>query len=190
MSLFEVDSERVLATAATASDIAQAPQRARTAMALIDAHPVGVIVSDLVVGGEHVAGMLKGLKAQRPEIVSLVLTPFQDVSLFVGLINQGQVYRLLPKPLRRGPLGASLASALRHHRSLRNAPGLRDAHRVEPIRDVGERSVAERVTEVRIRWPSGWLSARPTTAAAAPQPSVSVANSRMTSARVTSSTRA
>ena len=36
------------------------------AMALIDAHPVGVIVSDLVVGGEHVAGMLKGLKAQRP----------------------------------------------------------------------------------------------------------------------------
>lgn len=126
------------------------------AMALIDAHPVGVIVSDLVVGGEHVAGMLKGLKAQRPEIVSLVLTPFQDVSLFVGLINQGQVYRLLPKPLRRGPLGASLASALRHHRSLRNAPGLRDAHRVEPIRDVGERSVAERVMGLlsRLRRPA------------------------------------
>jgi len=115
------------------------------AMALIDRHPIGVVVSDLVVGGEHVAGMLKGLKGQRPDIVSLVLTPFQDVSLFVGLINQGQVYRLLPKPLRRGPLGASLASALRHHHALQRAPALREAHRVEAIHDAGERTVAARV---------------------------------------------
>ncbi|HEX4895191.1 MAG TPA: response regulator [Solimonas sp.] len=100
------------------------------AMLAIERHNVAVIVSELAVAGESVTGLLKLLKAQHPEIVTVVLTPFQDVSVFVGLINQGQVYRLLPKPLRRGAFGMSIASALRHHRLLKAAPDLRAAHAV------------------------------------------------------------
>lgn len=115
------------------------------ALPLIAAEPIGVVVSELAVGGDNVTGLLKWLKAEHPEIVSIVLTPFQDVSVFIGLINQGQVYRLLPKPVRPGPLGMSLASALRHHRALRDAPALKAAHRVEQMRDSVELSVANRV---------------------------------------------
>ena len=115
------------------------------ALSLIQAHPVGVIVSELTVRHEPITGLLKVLKKQHPEIVTVVLTPFQDVSVFVGLINQGQVYRLLPKPMRRGPLGMNLMSALRHHRSLRAAPQLRVAHVVEQLREAQEIGVAQRV---------------------------------------------
>lgn len=115
------------------------------ALPLIAAQPIAVVVSELAVGGDNVTGLLKWLKAEHPEIVSIVLTPFQDVSVFIGLINQGQVYRLLPKPVRAGPLGMSLASALRHHRALRDAPALVAAHSVEKIQDSVELSVANRV---------------------------------------------
>jgi serine/threonine-protein kinase len=123
------------------------------ALSLLSVHDIGVVVSELVVGAESVTALLKLLKAQHPEVVTLVLTPFQDVTVFIGLINQGQVYRLLPKPLRRGPLSMSLASALRHHRMLKNSPGLIRTQAVETLRAPEELGVATRLMGVlgRIR---------------------------------------
>jgi DNA-binding NtrC family response regulator len=117
------------------------------AMEMLEQHTISVIVTELMVRNESVTPLLKLLKAQHPEVVSIVLTPFQDVGTFIGLINQAQVYRLLPKPVRKGPLGMNIGSALRHHRLLRAAPGLRAAHRVEAIRQPEELSsgVATRV---------------------------------------------
>lgn len=117
------------------------------AMELLEQHEISLIISELVVRHESVTPLLKLLKAQHPEVVTIVLTPFQDVSVFIGLINQGQVYRLLPKPVRRGPLGMNIGSALRHHRALRDAPKLRAAYQVEKIRQPEELSsgVAARV---------------------------------------------
>lgn len=106
---------------------------------------IGVIVSELVVGRESIAPFLKILKAQHPEVVTIVMTPFQDTTVLIGLINQGQVFRFLPKPIRRGPLGMNIASALRHHRLLKASPRLRAAHAVEKIRQPEEASVAGRV---------------------------------------------
>lgn len=115
------------------------------ALSLLADYPIGVVVSELVVGGESVTALLKLLKAEHPEVVTIVLTPFQDVTVFIGLINQGQVYRLLPKPVRKGAFSMSIASALKHHRVLRDAPNLRAAHRVEQMRQPDELSVAGRV---------------------------------------------
>ncbi len=115
------------------------------ALEMLGRHSIGVVVSELVVGGESVTALLKMLKAEHPEVVAIVLTPFEDVGVFIGLINQGQVYRLLPKPVRKGAFSMSLASALRHHRALAAAPSLRTAHRVEPLREPEEISVAGRV---------------------------------------------
>jgi DNA-binding NtrC family response regulator len=115
------------------------------ALAAFEREAIGIVVSELAVAGQSVTGLLKTLKAEHPEVVTIVLTPFADVSVFIGLINQGQVYRLLPKPLRRGAFSMSLASALRHHRLLRAAPVLRAAHAVEKIRSADESTVAARV---------------------------------------------
>ena len=132
-------------------------QSLEQAMSLIEQHGIAVIVSELAVGRERVTALLKLLKAEHPQIVTIVLTPFQDVSVFIGLINQGQVYRLLPKPLRRGAFSMSIASALRHHRLLRAAPALRAAHVVETLRDPEEAGIATRVRGLlsRLRGRSG-----------------------------------
>lgn len=111
----------------------------------LEREPVGVIVSELEVGGERLTGALKALKAQHPEVVTIVLTPFQDIGTLVGLINEGQVYRLLPKPIRKGPLAMNLASALRHHRALKAAPKLAARHHVQPVKAAEEIGVAGRV---------------------------------------------
>ena len=111
----------------------------------LENHPVGVIVSELVVQRESLTAALKLLKGQYPEVVTIVMTPFQDTGVLINLINQGQIYRLLPKPLRPGPLGMNIASALRHHRMLKSSPGLRSRHAVEKIRQPEELSVANRV---------------------------------------------
>jgi len=108
-------------------------------------YAVGVIVSELVVQRESLTAALKLLKAQYPEVVTIVMTPFQDTGVLINLINQGQIYRLLPKPVRRGPLGMNIASALRHHRMLKSSPALRSRHVVETIRQPEELSVANRV---------------------------------------------
>lgn len=121
------------------------------ALVVIQRHPVGVVVSELILNGENITTLLKVLKAEHPEIVSIVLTPFQDTSVLIGLINQGQVYRFLPKPVRRGPLGMNIASALRHHSVLKSAPKLRAAHAVEKLRQPDELSLASRVMGVLSR---------------------------------------
>lgn len=106
---------------------------------------IGVVISDLFVRREPIAIALKMLKAQHPEVVSIVMTPFQDTTALVSLINQGQVFRFLPKPIRRGPLGMSIASALRHHLQLKNAPRLRAAYAVKHVEPSEDQSVAKRV---------------------------------------------
>lgn len=127
------------------------------AFAQLERAKVGVIISELEVAGESVTGMLKALKAQHPEVVSIVLTPFTDINMLVGLINEGQVFRLLPKPLRKGPLAMNLASALKHHRALKAAPRLAQRHQVQAMKVPEEISIASRVAGFlsRLRRSSG-----------------------------------
>lgn len=115
------------------------------ALELLSSQRVGVVVSELLLGREHIATMLKVLKADYPEVVTVVMTPFQDTTVLIGLINQGQVYRFLPKPVRRGPLGMNLASALRQHRALKNSSALRATQAVEALQQPEELGVASRV---------------------------------------------
>lgn len=106
---------------------------------------IGVIVSELTVRQQNCAAALKLLKARHPELVTIVLTPFQDVGVLIGLINQGQIFRLLPKPARPGPLGMSLAAALRHHRLLRSSVEQRNRHQVERMAVPQDGGLSERL---------------------------------------------
>ena len=117
------------------------------AMVFLETQEIGVIVSELIVGNDSIGTFLKLLKAEHPQIVTIVLTPLNDAGIFINLINQGQVYRLLPKPLRRGPFGMNLGSALRHHQTLKASPRLRMVHAVQTLRapQPDEASVATRV---------------------------------------------
>lgn len=142
------DDESVFASV---SDIVAASRPvlwARTldqALEMLASRDIAIVISELTVGGQSATTLIKLLKAEHPQIVTMVLTPFQDITTFIGLINQGQVFRLLPKPVRRGAFSMSLTSALRHHRMLHQAPEWQAAHRVETLRQPEEISVAGRV---------------------------------------------
>ena len=108
--------------------------RARTvpeAVALLDSEPVSVLVSETHVGRVDTTALLRLLKQSRPEIVSVVLTAQSDVESVVKLINQGQVYRFIPKPVKAGYLKILLASALQKHHELAKVPGAVRRHAVE-----------------------------------------------------------
>ena len=101
-------------------------------------YDIGVCVTDIHIGGENIAPIIFTLKQDAPHLVVLVQTQFQDASLLIDLINKGQVYRCLPKPMRASLLEVSVNRAFRHHAKLKANPDMAKRHEVEhdPDNDV------------------------------------------------------
>ncbi len=113
------------------------------ALTLLERANVAVVVSEVCVGGEDITPFLKTLKRFRPHIVTVVLTAFHDAGQLVGLINQAQVYRVLPKPLRRNLTLRSIQSGLDRSREIRCRPEAALRHKVDaPAQDTDSGLVA------------------------------------------------
>lgn len=102
------------------------------ALAALAEHDTAVLVADLPPGGE-IADALKTLKQYSPRTQTIVAARFADARVLIGLINQGQVFRFLPKPLSRELLRRSLAAALERHADLVRAPEMQQRHAVEAV---------------------------------------------------------
>jgi len=110
------------------------------AVAILSAQPVSVLVSETRVGRMDATPLVKLLKQRHPEIVSMVFTVNSDVDAIIKLINQGQIYRFIPKPVKPGFLKIMLASAVHKHRELKSNPGVTQRHAVEtPPHDMEEK---------------------------------------------------
>ncbi len=101
------------------------------AVAVLSSETVAVLVSDTRVGRMDTTPLVKMLKKRQPEIVSIVFTVDSDVDAVIKLINQGQIYRFIPKPVKAGFLKIMLASAVTKHRELKKVPGTAMRHAVE-----------------------------------------------------------
>jgi DNA-binding NtrC family response regulator len=121
------------------------------AVAILADAPVSVLVSETHVGRRDTTGLLRLLKQSHPEIVSVVVTAESDVDAVVKLINQGQVYRFIPKPVKPGFLKILLASALQKHHELLKVPGAAQRHAVEQaptsVREQLMRDVAQQTPQ-------------------------------------------
>lgn len=83
---------------------------------------VDLLVSDLKLGGEDTAPLLKTLAQAHPRLLSLVVTPFKDTQALLRLINEAQIFRYLPKPIRPGLFEKGLSAAARQAQAWRNQP--------------------------------------------------------------------
>ncbi|MCD6060354.1 MAG: response regulator [Moraxellaceae bacterium] len=92
------------------------------ALDVLTTQPVAILVTELSLGDEDLSAMLKTLKQEHPELLTIILTCFKDTSRLVELINQAQIYRYLPKPLRKGLLGQNIESTIARYRRLRAQP--------------------------------------------------------------------
>jgi serine/threonine-protein kinase len=115
------------------------------AFAILSNENVAVVISEVKISNEDITGPLKTLKQYYPGILTLVLTSFQDTKLLIDLINQGQIYRFMPKPILKKLLESSIESAIRHFCSLKKTPELLKRHSVEKTEDEGEIKVSSKI---------------------------------------------
>lgn len=92
------------------------------AVALLQAQPIGVVVTDLAVDERAVTAMTSELRRQVPELVTIVASDRSDAHLMIELINKSQVFRFLLKPISVGQSRIWLASAVTRHRELLSHP--------------------------------------------------------------------
>jgi serine/threonine-protein kinase len=72
-----------------------------------------------------------------PQLVTIAVSQHRDVLDMVWLINHGQIFRFLRKPLSAGRTAISLQAALQHHRLLLKNPELAKRHEVDTTGDSG-----------------------------------------------------
>jgi DNA-binding NtrC family response regulator len=111
-------------------------QSLEAAVAALEAHPIGVLVTDTAVSEEQIATLTTTLKRHVPELVTIVASARSDARLLIDLINYGQIFRFLVKPLHGGQCRLSVESAVIKHRELASDPALHRRH------VVAERAVA------------------------------------------------
>jgi response regulator RpfG family c-di-GMP phosphodiesterase len=116
------------------------------ALSLLAKGQVAVVVAEVRLGGEDVTHFLSNLKHHRPDVVTVVLTSFQDTGLLARLINQGQVHRFLLKPARKPLMKRAIQSASERHCELNSIPALARRHAVQLAPPRQESLVARRVS--------------------------------------------
>ncbi|HEY5898813.1 MAG TPA: response regulator, partial [Burkholderiales bacterium] len=111
-----------LAQVHAAVDYAQALEALAT-------HPIAILVSEMQVGEVEATRLIRAAKERHPAIVSVVFSATRDAQHLMALVNQGQVFRLIPKPAKPGFVRLVVETALRRHRELERHPGLIDRYR-------------------------------------------------------------
>ena len=98
---------------------------------ILSEHRPGVLVTDVSTDKATIQAMTARLKEHLPELVTIAVSQHRDVLDMVWLINHGQIFRFLRKPLSAGRCAISLQAALQHHRMLLKNPGLVKRHEVD-----------------------------------------------------------
>lgn len=130
-------------------------QDINSALSLLTSKSIAIMITELSLGDVDLSAMIKTLKQEHPELLTIVLTNFKDTSRLVELINQAQVFRYLPKPVRKGLLGRNLESSITRYYTLQAQPVRLQAQVVEapvdPIQKAESSKVADFLAQLRAR---------------------------------------
>jgi response regulator RpfG family c-di-GMP phosphodiesterase len=120
-----------------------------SALRILEAHPnIGVVISETRVGSDDVTALVSALKTYHPTVTSIVASGYSDANAVIRLINQGQIYRFLPKPTDEARIEEAVTRAGKMHRSLRQSTALVQRFQVEAS---GEPDAAELVAAPEAR---------------------------------------
>lgn len=120
-------------------------QTLEDAFAMLSEDNYALVLTDVKLKGQDITAAIKSLKQVSPTTLTLVLSVFQDSRLLIDLINQGQVFRYLPKPIRPHMLQISVEAAVGHYHRLRATPVLQKQHEVAEVPKVVTASIPSRV---------------------------------------------
>lgn len=102
------------------------------ALAMLARERIGVVVTSVIVGQQDVTPFIKTLKDQYPDVVTVIMTKGDEANRVVGLVNGGQVFRFLGKPLHHAQLRVSIEAALVYHAKSSQQPKLLSRQEPEP----------------------------------------------------------
>ena len=117
-----------------ADTLAQAAEIVRHRRRFLAHAPVAVL------GNDDLRPLLMTLAQAHPQLLSIVVTPFQDTQLLLKLINQAQIFRYLPKPIRRGMLERAIKTAVNQVEEARLQPSVPSLRQAEAPRAAEEQS--------------------------------------------------
>jgi serine/threonine-protein kinase len=110
---------------------------------ILDEHRPGVLVTDISDDKATIQAMTARLKEHVPQLVTIAVSQHRDVLDMVWLINHGQIFRFLRKPLSEGRCAISLQAALQHHRMLLKNPELVKRHEVDVTTSTSDSGIVE-----------------------------------------------
>lgn len=115
------------------------------ALEIMQQQEIAVVLADVGAGNEDVAAMIKLLKQENPQILTIVLTSASDSDLMIDLINQAQIFRFLNKPVKVKFLKNHLHAALVQYMAFQQSPQLLQQHRVQESDQVRNSSVGKKI---------------------------------------------
>ena len=101
----------------------------------LESDDVAVVISETRVESTPVTSMLGKLKEHKPELVSVILTERTDAHSAIELINQGQIFRMISKPVHDSQCRIAVKSAVRQHNRLARSPELSKRYEVEESKE-------------------------------------------------------
>jgi response regulator RpfG family c-di-GMP phosphodiesterase len=110
------------------------------AVELLAQNDIAIMVSELMLDGNNIGYFLKTIKQYNPSTQSIVVTSFSDSARLIELINQAQIARFLPKPLRKQLLERNLNYLIERFNEMCALPVLQNRQIVAPIIDNKEKS--------------------------------------------------
>ena len=84
-----------------------------TALESMTKFPIGVLITDVGADEKAINALTKAVRRVTPEVVIILASDRSDANVLIQLINSGQVFRFLLKPLQIGQCRIWLTSALR-----------------------------------------------------------------------------
>jgi len=95
---------------------------AREGLEILNNERIQIVISDYRMPNMNGVEFLKEVYAHWPDTVRIVLSGYADTASIVSAINEGQVYRFIPKPWNDDDLKANVTNAIeRYHLFKENA---------------------------------------------------------------------
>jgi DNA-binding NtrC family response regulator len=98
------------------------------AVEVLEKHAIGVLITDIAINADEVQELTNQLKQHVPELVTIVASDHSDAHRLIDLINGGQVFRFLLKPIRPKQTSIWIESAVGKHVELVRNPDLLARH--------------------------------------------------------------
>jgi two-component system, NtrC family, sensor kinase len=85
-------------------------------------HPIEVVISDYRMPGMNGVDFLQEVRKRWPDTIRIVLSGYADTASIVSAINEGQIYKFIPKPWNDDELKFAIKNALeRYFLHMKNA---------------------------------------------------------------------